>query len=245
MGSIGIFARFGFLTLLMAYVLGACAPPRSASPLGGTLDILGPDRAFTTAIENGELPNDWMLTGNASASALRVLRLDQIPALNVNAERHSFALVRRIHASLLATPYLSWAWHVTPPSSGVHPVRIIVGLVDRDADAKTPWWKIGGRDDNAVDRIITIIWDDNALGRGNIMKLKTIEGRPEAAQYIARGGPEQGRRWWVDTVDLALIHRQIWQRDDQSRFDIKYVGVAVKPSLGTASMGIATLRLQR
>jgi len=245
MKIVGNIARFVILTFLLGSVLGACAPPRSASPLGGTLDVLGPDRAFTSAIENGGLPVDWMLTGDASESALSVVNLDQIPALNVYAEQKSFALVRRVHASLLATPYLSWAWHVAPPKSGVHPVRIIVGLVDRDADARTPWWKIGGRDDDAVDRVITVIWNDNALGRGNIVKLKTAEDRPEAVQYIARGGPEQGGRWWIDTVDLSLIHRQIWQRDDPSRFDIKYIGIAAKPSTQKASMGIATLRLQR
>ncbi len=238
-------ARACTLTLLIVGCLSACAPPRSASPLGGTLDVLGSDRAFSTALNNDEIPTDWVLSGDPSKTALRIATLDQIPALNVSAERQSFALARRVHASLLATPYLSWAWHVSPPKSGPHPVRIIVGLVNRDEDSKRPWWQIGGRDEDVVDRIITIIWNDTALGRGNIVKLKTAKGRPEAAEYIARGGPEQGGRWWVDTVDLALIHRQIWQRDDPAKIDVKYIGIAAKPSAQSASMGIATLRLQR
>jgi len=238
-------ARTSILSLLLVSCLSACAPPRSASPLGGTLDVIGPDRAFSTALNNNEIPADWVLSGDTSESALRITTLDRIPALNVSAERQSFALVRRVHASLLATPYLSWAWHVVPPKSGPHPVRIIVGLVNRDEESKRPWWQIGGRNEDVVDRIITIIWNDTALGRGNIKKLKTVKDRPEAAEYIARGGPEQGGRWWVDTVDLALIHRQIWQSDDPAKIDVKFIGIAAKPSAQSASMGIATLRLQR
>lgn len=238
-------ARISVLTLLIVGFLSACAPPRSASPLGGTLDVLGPNQAFVAAISNDDIPIDWVLSGNPSASALRISTLDRIPALNINAEKQSFALVRRVNASMLATPYLSWGWHVAPPKSGPHPVRIIVGLINRDAESRRPWWQIGGRDEDIVDRVITIIWNDNALGRGNIMKLKTAKGRPEAAEYIARGGPEQGGRWWVDTVDLSLIHRQIWQHDDPAKIDIKYIGVAAKPSAQASSMGVATLRLQR
>lgn len=245
MKSAGHIARIGVLTILVVGFLSACAPPRSASPLGGTLDVLGPDQAFTKALSNDDIPDDWVLSGTPSASALRISTIDQIPALNINAENQSFALVRRVNASMLATPYLSWAWHVAPPKSGTHPVRIIVGLVNRDAESKRPWWKIGGRDEDVVDRVITVVWNDTALGRGNIIKLKTAEDRPEAAEYIARGGPEQGGRWWVDTVDLSLIHRQIWQHDDPAKIDIKYIGIAAKPSAQTSSMGVATLRLQR
>lgn len=238
-------AHTSVLILLFLGFLSACAPPRSASPLGGTLDVLGPDSAFSTALNNDEIPADWVLSGDPSDAALRISTLDRIPALNVSAEKQSFALVRRVHASLLATPYLSWAWHVAPPKSGPHPVRIIVGLVNRDEELKRPWWQVGGRNEGAIDRIITVTWNDTALGRGNIVKLKTTKGRPEAAEYIARGGPEQGGRWWIDTVDLALIHRQIWQRDDPAKIDIKYIGVAAKPSTQSSSMGVATLRLQR
>ncbi len=238
-------ARICVLTLLVIGFLSACAPPRSASPLGGTLDVLGPDRAFSTALNNDHIPDDWVLSGSPSASALRISTLDRIPALNITAEKQSFALARRVNALMLATPYLSWAWHVAPPKSGPHPVRIIVGLVNRDEELRRPWWQIGGRDEDVVDRIITIIWNGTALGRGNIIKLQTAEDRPEAAEYIVRGGPEQGGRWWVDTVDLSLIHRQVWQRDDPAKIEIKYIGIAVKPSSQTSSMGIATLRLQR
>ncbi len=234
------------LLLLAALSLTfGCTPPRSAAPLGGTLDVLGPDQNFIQALSNDDLPDDWVLSGEPEKAALRISTKDQLPSLDVSAGNRSFALVRRIRASMLATPFLSWAWYVHPPRSGVHPVRLIVGLVYHGEEQKRPWWHLGGRDQDAVDRIITIVWNDTALRRGNIIKLKTAKDRPEAAEYIARGGPEQGRRWWVDNVDLSLIHRQIWPHDDPTKIDIRFIGVAAKPGLQPASIGFSSIRLQR
>lgn len=235
------------LALLAILALGACAQPRDAVPLGGTLSVLGPDQALVEAVSQGEVAPGWEISGEMPPGALAIHQIDKYRALGVTAGATPFALLRRTHASLLATPYLSWAWHTDQVArSGSHPVRILVVLVDRDRKAERSWWQFGGGN---VTRVIQMVWNASALGRGSVVGPRVEAGRPESARYIARGGPEQGNRWRFDTVDLALIHRQVWPGDDPSKMDIRYIGVAAQASTSPASipatMNVAAIRLMR
>ncbi len=223
----------------------ACTAPRPAAPVGGSLDVMFPDQPFIEAISNGEVPEGWVVSGTPAPETLSIRQIERFTALNIRAGKQPFALVRKINASLLATPFLSWAWHVQPPEHGTHPVSILVELTNREAKSNQPWWKIGGTPNDTANRLIVLTWDDTALGRGSIIGPIRQQDHPETARYIARGGPEQANRWWVDTVDLSLIHRQIWPRDDQAMFDIRHIGVSVQATNTQAGMNLAEIRLMR
>lgn len=238
--------NFRAIALLVVMTsLGGCAQPPIATPLGGNLDVLGPGQTFTQTLRSGALPPDWLLIGTVPAETFSVHILDGVPALRVRAGERSFALMRRTSASLLAMPYLSWAWQVSPPKDGAHPIRIIVGLADRTKPAGTPWWQSGRSAAPQVERMISVVWNGTALGRGSIIGPERVEGRPEMARYVARGGPEQGGQWWVDTVDLSLIHRQVWPADDPANMEVRFIGIAALPSPNVAEMNVATVRLTR
>ncbi|WNK01215.1 hypothetical protein L2D14_07240 [Thalassospiraceae bacterium LMO-JJ14] len=242
------------LVLLLVILSAAgCTPPRDAVPLGGTLSVLGPDQRFIEAVSQGEIPPGWEISGEMPPGALAIHQIDRFRALGVKPASTPFALLRHTNASLLATPYLSWAWHMQPPGhiagGSAHPVRIIVGLVGPGKKAGKSWWSFGG--DGKVTRIIQMVWNGTALGRGSVVGPRIDEDRPESARYIARGGPEQANRWWVDTVDLSLIHRQVWPEDDPAKMDIRYIGVAVQAAAKSrggqlpGEMNIAAIRLTR
>jgi hypothetical protein len=231
--------------MVLALSLSACTAPRFAAPVGGALDVMFPDQSFIEAISNGEVPGDWVLSGSVDAQTLSIRQIDRFTALSVHAGNQPFALVRKINASLLATPYLSWAWHAQPPAHGTHPVSILIELTNREAISDRSWWKIGGEGAGNANRLIVLTWGETALGRGSIIGPIRQEDHPETARYIARGGPEQANRWWVDTVDLSLIHRQIWPADDQSLYDIRYIGISVQAAKSPAAMNLAEIRLMR
>lgn len=239
----------------MVFILSAtaCTVPHPAMPVGGALEVLAPSSAFISSVSRGALPQGWEIAGTVAAGDLSIRQVERFTSLNVRAGKHPYQLIRRINASLLATPYLNWAWHTQPPRAGAHPIRVLVELTDRDPQSKRSWWQITGSDPADARRLILLVWDATALGRGTIVGPILKDGYPQTARYTARGGPEQANRWWVDSVDLSQIHRQIWPNDDPSKFDITAVGVSVqadstKTNTGTtkgASMNLAEIRLTR
>lgn len=234
-----------WLCAVIALVLAGCAPARDAAPLGGSLSVLGPDQDFIEAVSQGELPPGWEISGDMPANALSIHQIEKFRALSVRADGRPFALIRRTQASLLATPFLTWAWHTQPPNNGTHPVRIIVGLSDREGKPARHWWQVGNSDAGKVTRIIEMAWNETALGRGTVIGPRVDGEHPESARYVARGGGEQGNRWWVDAVDLSLIHRQIWPKDDPANMDIRFIGIAVHGTKRPAMMNVAAIRLMR
>ena len=69
------------------------------------MNVLGPVPAF----EPNALPLDWIIEGKAGRGQLTVVERAGGPALKVINGQHSFVAVKPTQASLLATPYLSWA----------------------------------------------------------------------------------------------------------------------------------------
>ena len=234
--------------VLCVFLLAGCSAPRDAVPLGGTLEVLSPDQTFIEAVSVGELPPGWEISGDMPEGALSIHAVDGYRAVTATPGATPFAVLRRTNASLLATPFLSWAWHAQSPSGGAHPVRIIVGLVDRSAKPDRAWWQMGG--DTGTTRVIQMVWNETALGRGTVIGPRIEEGKPQSARYIARGGPEQAGRWRTDAVDLSLIHRQVWPNDNPATTDIRFIGIAVQAARPAAnapspSMSFAAVRLMR
>ncbi len=227
--------------LLMA---AACTKVPAAVPVGAGLTVLAPDVAFERSLKAGALPADWVVVGDVPNGALSVDVVDGTPALKVDGGAYPFAAMRRTKASLLATPYLSWGWHVEPTRNGPHPVQVVVGLRDKKRPKKRSWLEFGDENTSA-DRLITIVWEETALGRGTVIGPIRRKGEAQRARYIARGGQEQGRRWWIDTVDLSLIHHQVWPKDKPADMDIVLIGVAVAKADKNGVMNLAHIRLNR
>jgi hypothetical protein len=236
--------RWVVVGLLLLF--GCTVPKAPVDPTEptGTVEILGPDPAFSP----DRLPKDWVIEGRVDGR-LGVARLDGVPALRIGAGAGPLLLVRRTRAVLLVSPYLSWAWNMEPQTLGFHPVALIVGFRGgRRQDG-------GGNRRDLVspattlpshDRTLGLTWGDSALQRGSM--------RPEAnlafadigptTRYVVRGGRENARTWWLDTVDLSALYAGAWPDDDIGRVQIVFVAIAVT-SRADVGAHIAGIRLSR
>ena len=69
------------------------------------MNVLGPVPAF----KSNALPLNWIIEGKAGRGQLTVVERAGVPALKIINGQRSFVAVKPTRASLLATPYLSWA----------------------------------------------------------------------------------------------------------------------------------------
>lgn len=221
----------------------ACAPPPAPDAPSGTMDVLGPVPAF----EPNALPLDWVSIGKIGEGQLSVVVRDGVPAQKVINGEQSFIAVKPARASLLATPYLSWAWNMDPQDKGLHPVRLAIGFLGGPPVTRS----LGGilaEDGSGLpphDRAIAIVWGLSALQRGAIEIPKTMGNRQAAARYTARGGRENTGSWWFETVDLSDIYRRAWPGDDAAQVRITFIGIAAAPARKPATAYISGLRLSR
>jgi len=219
------------------------APVDPTEPTG-TVEILGPDAAFSP----DRPPKDWVVEGRVDGR-LGVASLDGVPALRIGAGAGPLLLARRIRAVLLASPYLSWAWNMEPQTLGFHPVALIVGF--RGGRRQDGGWNRSDLVSLATslpshDRALVLTWGESALQRGS-MRPETdpvfADMRP-APRYVVRGGRESANIWWLDTVDLSALYAGAWPEDDIGRVQIVFVAIAVT---GNADVGahIAGIKLSR
>jgi len=227
---------------LILLVVGCAQPPGSTLP-SGTMDVLGPVPAF----EPNALPLDWVRVGTITNGQLSVETLDGVPAQKVINGPKSFIAAKPTQASLLATPYLSWAWNMTPHDKGAHPVRLAVGFSGGNPapQANVPRPDKGQARLPAHDRAVVIIWGMSALQRGAISIPTSTTKRQAAAQYTPRGGSESTGSWWFETVDLSDIYRRAWPGDDAGNAKITFIGIAAAPARKSAAGYISGLRLSR
>ena len=230
--------------LVVLSLLAACAAPRAGVDFEGKLDVLGPTPDLVAA----GLPGDWVSQGRAGPGQARVVERDGVPALRLVPGGGGFIVARRLDATLLMSPYLSWSWNMENHGEGLHPVRLIVGFHGGHPDS-------AGRDRAAFawlgaalplhDRSFAIAWADSALRRGSVLKPEGAEG-PRAPLYIARGGRENANTWWLETLDLERIYRELWPGDDTSRARVVFVGLAVTPAPFAAPAAfVSGIRLSR
>lgn len=242
-------ARPGRLLLAMGAVsllafAAACSKPASNVAPSGTMNVLGPVPAF----EPNALPLDWVIEGKAGRGQLTVVERAGVPALKVINGQRSFVAVKPTQASLLATPYLSWAWNMDPQPSGVHPVRLVVGFhggnpKSRGLGGTALVWP--GDTLPPHDRAVVITWGESALQRGSITKPKSSTRRQAASRYTARGGRENTGSWWLETIDLSDIYRRAWPEDDAGLSRITFIGIAAAAGKPPSPAYISGLRLSR
>ncbi len=228
-------------SLLLLALFAACAAPRGPHDLGagpeGNLDVLGPTPDLVAA----GLPGDWVGQGRAGPGQARVVELAGVPALRLVPGSEGFLVARRIEAPLSVTPYLSWSWNIEHHGDGLHPVRLIVGFQSRAGES--PGAMPGGTLP-PHDRSFAIAWADSALRRGSVVKPQDFPHR--APLYIARGGRENAGAWWLETIDLNQIYRELWPSDDPGRVRVVFIGLAAAPQAGTAPAAhVSGVRLSR
>ncbi|PCI41874.1 MAG: hypothetical protein COB46_02020 [Rhodospirillaceae bacterium] len=180
-------------------------------------------------------PKDWLIATsddkvNASAvfSPLTTVTRNGVPTLEVRTGPAQSIAVRRINAMLMATPYLNWAWNLSDHGAGIHPVRLIIGFKGGGSEKNTLKEQLNGLP--AHDRALTLVWGDSALRRGTLTR--PDKNRPfEAAVYTVRGGRENTRKWWRDTVDLSDLYKQAWPDDERRAIRITFIGIAAAPRM--------------
>lgn len=222
-----------------ATLLAACSEitPTAVEP-DGKLDVLGPSQSFSTAT----LPSDWVTAGSDAQTRFSVVAHDGIPVLKVTSGDKEVYAVRRVDASLLTTPYLSWAWNVEAHGSGQHPVRLLIGFRGGRAKSATSRSRWSGPSLPPHDRILALTWGDSALNRGT---LAAAGDDGSWSSYTVRGGRENSRSWWLETVDLAQLYTGAWPEDDLAAARLMFIGVAAVAAPRTAIAHVAGVQLSR
>ena len=221
---------------LLALCLCSCAAPRAEVNPEGTLEVLSAASLGPTT----RLPADWILedeNGNNAniRDSFQLARNGRSAALTLRTGRDRYMLVRRTKASLLASPYIGWAWRMKADEARENDIRLVVGFSGGNPQSRgsAPFSNLGTQIP-PFDRAIAIVWGRSALERGNLVT--TSGAIPE---YIARGGTEHENAWWSDNIDLAQIYRSAWPGDSLERVEIMFVGFAVAegPAGAEASFG--------
>ena len=210
----------------------------------GRLAVLGPSPSFSLTA----LPTDWAIEGRAEFASrlVSVTQKDGVPALRVINGDEPFVVVRRIDAALIVTPYLSWAWSMSPYEGSVHPVRMVVGFSGGISGVATrvpqalPWM---GSELPPHDRILSLAFGDSALQRGTLRMSDT--GNQAVPRYIVRGGREQTGSWLLETLDLAGIYAQAWPNDESADVRIAFIGLAAEGGRPPSEAAISGIQLSR
>jgi hypothetical protein len=209
---------------IMLLAAAGCAIPRANVDPDGRLAVLGPTPGFSIT----SLPDDWVIAGDARLGRRNTTLVHRqgVPALRVENGAAAFVVARRTDVSLLASPFLSWSWHVEPHAGETHPVRLMMGFHGGDPESRS-WgaqpfaWL--GRNTPPHDRMISLAWGVSALRRGAIDP-PSEDGR--GARYTQRGGIENTATWWLETVDVSDIYARIWPADDLAAARIVFVGMS-------------------
>jgi len=232
-----------FLALALALSLVACANPQTTnSPKPKTEGRPGPSPEGRLSIMGAGLnfnldtpPKDWLIatsdkniSPNAIFSPLSSVTQDGVAALEIRTGPAKSIAVRKVNAMLLATPFLSWAWHLSDQGPGVHPVRLVIGFKGGAGDGTVTRGSNDGLPEH--DRALTLVWGDTALRRGTLTQ-PDPQKPLQAAVYTVRGGRENTRKWWRDTVDLSQLYQQAWPSDERRTIRITFIGVAAAPHM--------------
>lgn len=228
--------------LAAALALAACAPAVVPVELDGTLTILEPRHDF----DLHEPGDDWIEVGAAPAGAGQMQARDGGLYLELLGGGAPYALLRRMNAQLLATPYLAWSWRLMGPPDTAHPVQLTVGFRKGVAESGGFSWKrLTGPELPAYDRTLTVSWGHSALRRGTLEVRRTGKKQHPVAVYVARGGGENLGRWWDEAIDLSALHAKAWPGVDMRDTVIVFAGVVMTKAGPTTAANLAALRLSR
>lgn len=224
--------------------LAACIAPQASIQWGGSLDVLSTNAPFNAH----DLPNDWVLSGTIRNHSVTGAKSLGSHTISVISGPTAFALVRRIHANLLATPYLGWRWRLAPGKWQYHPVRIVVGFAGGGTEPipQSTFSKLfPATSFPQHDRVLSFLWAPSALMRGTLVQLDTENTYRREAQYVVRGGNENVEKWWQETVDLESLYKRSWPSDRANMARISFVGISSAISPSALTMFLSDVRLSR
>ncbi len=236
------FKRFGQAAIFLA--LTACSAPQATIQWGGSLNVL----SNTSPYDADNLPDDWVLSGTTHSHSITAAKSLGSQTLSVISAPTAFSLVRRVEANLLATPYLSWRWRLSPGEWQYHPVRIVVGFAGGGSEPipQSTFGKLfPGTTFPSHDRTLIFLWAPSALMRGTLTQMETKSSFRRQAEYVVRGGAENVERWWQETVDLAALYKRSWPTDQAHLARIRFVGIASAPSASALTTFLSDIRLSR
>ncbi len=230
----------GFLLLMLV----GCTPPSAQVDLTGQINVFGP----AAEISLSNLADDWVALGADPEDHAEITATADGPSMRVSGGPKPYALVRRVDASLLATPFLSWSWRVEAVDRAIHPARMTIGI--RDNPERRGGWRppVGlgaSRGLPEFDRTITIAWGNSALNRGSWKNMMSESTATASVRYVVRGGRENAGRWWRETIDLGEIHALAWPGLDRAESRIVFIGITVTANPTAASADFAAIKLSR
>ena len=229
---------FGLLAVMLSFA-GCVETLQPITPAPeGRLAIMGPTPGFSLDAP----PSDWTIASNNvnGRASLSTATVQGVPALELKSSDVTTIAVRQVDAMLLATPFLSWSWHLSNHGPGIHPVRIVVGF-EGGQGANGEADPLGGGLPSH-DRALALVWGDTMLRRGSL-SLPPTERPTEAPLYTVRGGRENTRRWWLETVDLSQLYATAWPRDDFRNVRITFIGMAAAPKMPAVRGRVAGMLL--
>jgi hypothetical protein len=234
-----------FLGLVSLFTITACTVPGATIQLGGSLNVFSTEQLF----DNTKIPDDWIVSDSISKRSISAASTLGTRTVKFISAANQYHFVRRVKASLLATPYLSWRWKLQPGKWKHHPIRIIVGFADGNAFPKPPTLlkkKIPETSLPTHDRMLSFLWAPSALMRGNLNPIPNSEkSTKQEAHYVVRGGTENVGFWWHDTVDLASLYNLSWPNDGHSLVQVQFIGIDSATSQSPITTYISDLRLSR
>lgn len=233
---------------IILIIVGGCSQPVARTGFDGQISIIPSVALF----ENNELPDDWVRQGTLGEDSVQATSALKVPALKVTSHSSAFVVARRTDASLLATPFLNWAWYMEPQGKGTHNVQIAIGLNPKTAkdSAETSVFDFSlkqalGTKLPDYQKVILLNWGNSALQRGTYYKPVARSGQPSTIRYTVRGGRENTRKWIIETVDLSRIYQYAWPNENQQNIQVSFIGFAASKGDESVSGYFSGLRLSR
>ncbi|MEQ9560034.1 MAG: hypothetical protein RIG67_30020 [Rhodospirillales bacterium] len=213
---------------------GLPAPGQPPSEIQNIMATLGPSPLFA-----GLDPGDrWLIVGDPLGGRARMAVDEGLPVVHMSGGPDDLVLGRRIDQHLLAAPFLTWAWKMSPHVPPYHPVRIIVGFADTSRPLDPEDVTLRRLPDGV--RVLELVWNDKALRRGT-MDMPQADG---PARYTVRGGEEALGKRWQEGVDLISLHDTAWPGLSTSHTRIVFVAAraaATPPARPGASLPAALI----
>ncbi len=226
--------------LAVVLALAGCTRTQTAVDLDGVVRVFSGDPSNPVFGRN----SDWIALGDTASTSKTTRTADGRAALDVTASGDKAALLRRVDASLLATPFLFWEWIVVDGAAD-HPVRLVIGLADHAMEPESAFGAaLGPAEPPPFSRSLTLVWGASALQRGSLVASGAgANGRPHV-RYVARGGRENRGQWWSEHLDLSQLHAAAWPSVDMAQSRIVFAGISVAEG-DTGTMRIAGFKLSR
>ncbi len=214
------FLAAGLTLGLFGCVTGPAGTPSDPSEIQSIMATLGPSPLFA-----GLDPGDrWLIVGDPTNGSARMVADEGLPVVQITAGEDDLILGRRIDQHLLAAPYLTWTWKLSPHKGPYHPVRIAVGFADTSRPLPERDETLRHLPDGV--RILELVWNEKALRRGTL----DMPHGAAPARYTVRGGEEGLGRRWQEGIDLITLHDRAWPGLSSSHTRIVFVAARAVPT---------------